>query len=41
MFCYSDQYEIPEDETGNKMITRKTAGPEVLASLKSFPENIP
>ena len=41
MLCYSDQYGISEDETGNKLITHRTAGPEVLASLKTFPENVP
>ena len=41
MFCYLDQYLISEDETGKKIGTRKTAEPEVLASSKSFPGNIP
>ena len=41
MFCYLDQTGISEDETENKIITRRTAGPEVLASLKPFVKNVP
>ena len=41
MFCYLAQSGILEEETGNKRITSKSVGPEVLSSLRLLSENIP
>ena len=40
MFCYLDQSESSEDETGSILVTSKVGEPEVQTMLQSFPKDV-